>query len=434
MKKPVNPPSFKLLFDSITTNQTTILPLLFQNPSPVDEKGRYLHWDKLRHLPPPLGLNSEEWWLKVKLARNNLYQTLPLQDNQGECFKYASTSSVLRELHWLDCSSAGSIQSNEQVSNPQIRNTYLIRSLIEEAINSSQLEGASTTRDVAREMIRQNREPKDHSEQMIYNNYHAMQFIREMKNEVLTPSIIVELHRVLTHKTLDESAVGRFRTAEDDIHVVDNISQEKLHTPPKADELEHRLEQLCDFANKKLSLDKTSSFFHPVIKAITLHFMLAYDHPFFDGNGRTARALFYWSMAQQNYWLMEYISISKIIKKASVKYGKAFLYTETDENDLTYFILHQLDVIHQAINELHKFLEQKGQEIKGAEKVLVNNPLLKEKLNFRQLSLLRHALKHPRFSYVVKEHQQSHGISYERARRDLTEMSDDLDLLVKTKQ
>lgn len=162
--------------------------------------------------------------------------------------------------------------------------------------------------------------------------------------------------------------------------------------------------------------------------------MLAYDHPFCDGNGRTARALFYWAMARHGYWLIEFVSISRIIKEAPVQYGKAFLYTETDDNDVTYFLLHQLTVLHRSIEALHSYLDKKSQELSVTEKLFQNNKRLRGKLNFRQIALLRHALKHPRFAYIVQEHQNSHGISYDVARKDLLELSDDLKLLIKTKE
>ena len=162
--------------------------------------------------------------------------------------------------------------------------------------------------------------------------------------------------------------------------------------------------------------------------------MLAFDHPFVDGNGRTARALFYWSTARQGYWLMEFISISRIIKQAPAKYGKAFLYTETDENDTTYFIIHQLNVIRKAINELKIFLDKKVQDLKTAEELLKGAESLRAKLNYRQLALLRHAFKSPGFIYRINEHQQSHGVAYDTARNDLLAMSDRLRLLDKIKE
>ncbi len=428
MKLPVAPPNFWIEIQRSVTESTDFMSRL-SDAGPVDAKGRYLHWDKLRHLEPPLGLSSEQWWAATRYARRSISQTLPLSDTKGSRFTYAIPGLVQKELHWFDLYAAGNMTGEKQVANPNMQTTYLIKTLVEEAISSSQLEGASTTRNVAREMIRQGREPKDKSERMILNNFRAMQFIREVKGEKLTPSIIRELHKILTENTLDNPAkAGEYRTPDDDIHVVDEEGQ-ILHTPPHADELDRRMATLCDFANGKFDQD----FIHPVIKAIMLHFMLAYDHPFVDGNGRTARALFYWMVASQKYWLMEFISISTIIKKAPVKYGKAFLYTETDDNDLTYFIVHQVEVIRRAIESLHAFLEKKMEDLSYAESLLQNNTKLRGKLNFRQLALLRHALKHPRFVYNINEHQNSHGVVYETARRDLLQMSDALKLLIKLK-
>lgn len=430
MKMPVLPPDTNPILGALTEQQLTLV----MDHSPTDQKGRYWHWDKFRHLTPSEGLSIEQSWLSTKLARRALYKKLPFYDVKGKPFVYALPNDVLRDLHWLERYTAGTIQTSEAITNTQTRNTYLVRSLVEEAIHSSQLEGASTTRDVAKEMLRQNREPNNTSERMIVNNYRAMQFIREVKGEPLTPSMVFELHRLVTDGTLDNpAAAGCFRTEQDDIHVVDAVTQDYLHTPPFAEQLPQRLQSLCDFANRA-SDDISGDFLYPVVKAIVLHFMLAYDHPFCDGNGRTARALFYWAMANEGYWLLEYVSISEMIKKAPVQYGKAFLYTETDENDATYFLLHQLDVIRKAVDALRSYLDQKVQDINDAQEMLVSNPRLRGKLNFRQLALLRHALTHPRFSYVVQEHQQSHGVSYDVARKDLLMMADTFTLLDKTRR
>lgn len=434
MKKPLTPPFSEGVPKSLLGKGIEAMVSVMVDVAPVDEKGRYLHWDKLRHLPAPKGLASELWWWGIKQARKKLHRPLPLADKQGRPMVVAIPDCVHRELHWLDLNAAGSIQADEAIDNPQSNNSYLIRSLIEEAVNSSQLEGASTTRDVAKEMIRQDRPPRTKGEQMIFNNYQAMEFIQDVIDQPLTPSIVFELHRIVTEATLDEESVGRFRTDQDDIHVVDNTSQERLHTPPDAASLPARLDALCAFANQGADVQDEGQFLHPVVRAICLHFMLAYDHPFCDGNGRTARALFYWAMAKRGYWLMKFVSLSREIKKAPSQYGRAFLYSETDDNDLTYFVFHQLEVIHKAIDALHTYLKRKTQDINEAKKRLKDNPRLNGKLNFRQLALLRHALAHPRFNYVVREHQRSHGISYDVARKDLLQMADELALLLKTKR
>lgn len=431
MKLPLSPPPFEKTVQQIAKSKDTskILKLFDANFGPTDDKGRYLHWDKLRHLEPPAGWTTEEYWAVLKVARKNLYKQLPFTSKSGQKFQFCLTDGIFKDLHWLDQNASGHISMDKPVTNPHTRDSYLISSLIEESISSSQLEGASTTRNVAIDMLRQDRPPQDHSEQMIMNNYHAMQFIRDVKNEKLTESMILNLHGVLTEKTLEDSKkAGKYREACDDIHVVDATASVLLHTPPKASELPKRIAKICNFAN---DIDG-KEFIHPVIRAIILHFMIGYDHPFIDGNGRTARALFYWSMANQGYWLMEFISISQIIKQAPIQYGRAYLYTETDDNDLTYFIIHQLEVIRKAITALHKHLEKKTKELFEIEKCLEGSAL-QGKLNPRQMVILRHALDHPTTIYSIQEHQAAHRISYQTARTDLLKLADEFHIFTKRK-
>lgn len=431
MKIPESPPSISEILERLfeEENKEKLFHIFSSNEGLLDSKGRYLHWGKLKHLPPPEGLSSEEYWYVTKSARQKILKELPLYDKGGKPFSFCVPDTLQKDLHWLDQNAAGSITMNKPITNPHTRDTYLVSSLIEEAISSSQLEGASTTRNVAKEMLRQGRKPKDHSEQMIFNNYKAMEVIRDFKDDELTPSLIQYLHEVITKDTLDDpDKAGKYRDSSDDIHVVDAAESSVLHTPPEADEIPERIKRICDFANNSLE----HQFIHPVIKAITLHFMIGYDHPFIDGNGRTARALFYWAMAKHGYWLIEFVSISRIIKQAPVKYGNAYLYSETDEGDLTYFLIHQMDVIRKGVSSLHDYLERKAYEIEEAEKLL-DNSKASGQLNHRQLSLLKHALKNPNAIYRIQEHQVAHAISYQTARTDLLKMSDRLNLLRKRK-
>ncbi len=431
MKIPESPPSTSDMLNNLLKQKDSekLARILSSNIGPTDPKGRYLHWEKLKHLSPPEDLTSEEYWFATKIARQKVFKKVPLTDKRGSPFSFCVPDILQKELHWLDQNAAGSITMNQPITNPHTRDTYLVSSLMEESISSSQLEGASTTRSVAKEMLRQGRKPKDHSEKMILNNYKAMAVIREFKDDELTPSLVLHLHKILTSETLDDpDKAGRLRDASDDVHVVDANEFSVLHTPPDADELPERLNIICEFANSAAD----NEFIHPVIKAITLHFMIGYDHPFVDGNGRTARAIFYWAMAKYGYWLMEFVSISSIIKQAPAQYGKAYLHTETDENDLTYFLVHQIDVIKKAITLLHEYLSRKATELEEAE-TLLDNSRAKGRLNHRQLSLLKHALKNPNAIYRIQEHQSSHVISYQTARTDLLKMSDELSLLRKRK-
>lgn len=384
---------------------------------------RYLHWDKLRRLEPPGGLSAEEWWLRIKLVERapSMRRALIL-DKSGAPFKYSLPDALLRSLHLVDQRCAGEVAMDEVVTTDrQARNRYLVNSLMEEAIRSSQLEGATTARRVAKELLRSGREPKDRSERMIVNNYRALQFMRSEMGESLTPASVLELHRIVTDGTLDDpDAAGRLqRPGEERVAVWDRDDGRRIHLPPAADELPARLARLCDFANEDESSDQ---FVHPVIRAILLHFCLAYDHPFEDGNGRTARILFFWSMRRQGYWLVEYLPISRIIREAPARYERAFLETETDEGDTTYFLIHQLQVIERAITELHEYLARKMGEIREVEELLHGG----DGFNHRQLALLSDALRHPDRSYTFSGHAEIHRVTHETARADLSGLSDRL--------
>ncbi|MFC1758182.1 Fic family protein [Planctomycetota bacterium] len=416
MRMPKSPPDQDDIIRKAITQGKDRVFALFKSKEGATQDGRYLHWDELRFRPPPEEMSSAEWWWVVKQARSKIYTELPCWSTNYGDFKFATCDPIPKMLHNIDLQAGGRLQGSQKIINPEHRDRYYVSSLIEEAITSSQLEGARTSYKVAKEMIRQNRPPRDKSEQMILNNYLTMQRISDLKDQELTKELVFELHRRVTSGTLsDPSAAGRFRTDDDDVRITDE-HENVLHEPPSAASLEDRMKMMCEFANDAAA----DPFVHPVIRAIVIHFWLAYDHPFVDGNGRTARALFYWAMLRYGYWLFEFISISRIILKGPVKYGRAFLYCETDDEDLTYFVLYHLKVIERAIGELHEYIQKKTDESKLAETQLLGI----DGLNHRQRALVSHAIRHPNTNYTIQSHQSSHGVTYETARTDLANLRD----------
>lgn len=377
----------------------------------------YLYWDDFKYQPMPEGVTPESAWAMLKTAR--LFHTISfsLTDSKGRSFGYWLPDCVHREIHYIDQQAGGAILIEDPSVHSEEKRRYMIRSLVDEAISSSEIEGAVTTRVVAKEMLRTGRTPRDRSEQMIYNNYRSMQMLKNHLSEPLTIELIQKIHASMTENTLEvPSWAGRFRMPEDEeIHVFDSDGQ-ILHVPPKAADVLASMENLCNYANG----DREDEFVNPIIKGILIHFWLAYVHPFMDGNGRTARALFYWYMLKHNYWLFEYLSVSTAILSARSQYYRAFLYSEMDDNDATYFIMYNLKAIHKALEILNAYIERKQKEKKNAYRFAVKYPAL----NLRQRALLASALEKPQEIYTITTHANVHGVTYQTARTDLLALKD----------
>jgi len=371
---------------------------------------RYFYWDELKYRVEDPVRRKAIWALMKFLRMMRFEHVLVAKIN----LKYSFIPEIVKGLHTIDRYLSGTIQ----IHNKTIRmeQSYIINSLMEEAIASSILEGAATTRKAAKEMLRKGRKPKNHAEQMILNNYEAMKFILVKKESPLTPELILEIHRIVTKGTIDEAYVGKFRT-ENDVVVVDPGSGTVYHTPPDFAEIEGFIGQLCKFANKSdEGKDRTSGdFIHPVIKGILLHYLIGYLHPFNDGNGRTARSIFYWYVLSRGYWLFEYMPISRIILHSKKKYGMAYLYTEYDDTDLTYFIKYNISCITQALDDLLGYLERKQTE-QNATRAIIKK--IKE-INPRQATILRYMMEHSDEYFTIKQIMQMFNVVYQTARTDL---------------
>jgi Fic family protein len=375
----------------------------------------YFHWDELRARPRPTGLSLESAWAAVKMARLTERRTLPLRDPKGRAFGYWLPPRALATLHDVDRwgGSTLAFDGGALPSLEAVREQVVVSSLMEEAIATSQIEGAATTRRVAKELLLTNRKARDRSEQMIVNSYETIQFLRAEKERELSLDMLFEIQARMTRDTLDDPAdAGRFRAERDEVAIVDVRDGSVLFTPPPAKLLRQRMEQLIAFANAEAKPDE---FIHPLVKASVLHFWLAYEHPYVDGNGRTARALFYWFMLKSGYWLFEFLTVSRAIMKSRSAYYRAFLNSEHDDEDLTYSLLFQLEATRRAVGDLRAHLQTKQEE----QRELVRTLRAVPDLNPRQRSLVDHVLRHPGETVTFQSHQRAQGITYITARSDL---------------
>jgi Fic family protein len=377
---------------------------------------KYLHWDELKRRDLPV--DPLYVWILMKTFRKKDMKYVMFDDLQ---LKYNLLDAFLEKLHFLDKSAAGSISSGLD-SLPHDRDQFIINSLMEEAIASSQIEGAAVTRTIAKKMLREQRKPATKDERMILNNYITMKRITQEKDEDLTPELILELHKTITRDTLeDPDDEGRFRD-NNDIRVFD-MRGNVLHTPPDFTSIEGLIEELCAFAN-----NDDGQFIHPVIKGIILHFLVGYIHPFNDGNGQAARSIFYWYMLRKDYWLFEYMAVSRAIKDAEGQYKLAYQYTESDEYDLTYFIRYNLAAVKTAVDNVQKYIEKKQRESRQALNILQKS----EGLSLRQAEIIKSLIKKPDKPITIKEIVETYRVAYGTARNDLFRL-EELGYLIKQK-
>ncbi|NDJ55785.1 Fic family protein [Enterobacteriaceae bacterium 4M9] len=379
----------------------------------------YLHYDQLRHRVHGKE-KRDALWERIRFARVLSSQWIKcLGDIETGILN--ATATIQKSCSIVDrlTSSAAETERYEKLD----ASDYLMDELkAAESIASSQLEGAATTSRVALEMIKVSRKPRDESEQMIMGNWRLMQYVSERGNRDFDVSELLNIHRKAVEGIDDAKYTpGQLRTDDDDVAVVDHEGN-IIHTPPPADRLQDALQSLCDFINTPHETAEDESWLHPLVKGCIIHFTIGYLHPFNDGNGRTARALFYWYMLKCGYTAFRYISISKLLKNAPAQYVKAYLYTETDNMDLTYFVNYQCEIVSRAVREYIDYIQQIMETRAELKQWLYESGIYAD-LNARQRDLATVALNQPGVLFTAAEVRDRMKVSENTARDDLKKLT-----------
>lgn len=363
-------------------------------------------------------LPAEEAWFLLGVRRRLLRSKSPVKAG-SEYFGYYKSPAIEKLLHNLDMQLGGNIASHTLGDDRNKRERYLRQSLVEEAIASSQLEGAATTRPVAKKMLTENKKPKTEGEWMIYNNYQTIRKIeQETSNYPLSREVLLDLHTLMTTNTIKPNEQGRWRNDEDEIVVKRMMGGEEyvVHIPPREDVLQKEIDRLIAFANDEESQDEY--FLHPILKAIIIHFWFAYLHPFCDGNGRLSRSLVYWYLLKHGYWFIGYVPISTAIKKSASAYADSYLFSEQYDNDMTYFIEYNLSKMNIALQQFNEHIHTVKKKTSA-----VDSLLPEKHFNNRQKQVLHHLLGKPTDFVTAQRHAAFHEVAWVTASNDLKELA-----------
>src|SRR3989338_2356235 len=226
-------------------NERKYAPFIFRVSEP-----EYLYWDKAKYKQVPDDLSKEEFWYLVRQIRKLSSSPTPIKAEVGEFFTWLRLTYTDEFLHKIDVHTGGQIFAPYEVIKEESRQKFIARGILEEAIASSQLEGANTTRKVAKMMILENRVPRNTSEKMIVNNYNTMKTLeQDYKNKELSVDLLYEIHGMITKDTVATDEQNRFRKDVDEIVVRNN--KHIAHIPPKEEFLNAEIIRLINFANDK---------------------------------------------------------------------------------------------------------------------------------------------------------------------------------------
>ncbi len=282
--------------------------------------------------------------------------------------------------------------------NASFKNEFLLDSAIEEAITSAIYEGAHSTRAQAEQLIASGQRPKNKDEWMLINNFNAMKWVKDNQHSELSNDVIRRLHQIVTENTLDGDDVnfqGKFRNDTVFVGPHEGIAHDKIETA---------LNEMIQLATN------SPRYFHPLLKGILVHYFMGYIHPFFDGNGRTARALFYFKSIRNQLNYIELLSVSAYLRVHGEQYENSFVKVKENEFDLTYFIDFCLDSILSALQEVSRKVNY-----------LLKMTDLKDRfeLSQTQIGLLQRMALHKFRTIDIEEYAQRISKSREFARQEL---------------
>ncbi len=163
--------------------------------------------------------------------------------------------------------------------------SYVLQSIkdslsIEWTYNSNSIEGNTLTLHETKMVIEEGftikgKSLREHFEAV--NHQEAIEFVESVASEnyVLIEKDVLNIHHLVLQK-IEKEFSGRYRTSGVRISGANFV-------PPNALKVTEFIDELVDFANHS-ELDI-------LIKAAIFHHRFVWIHPFFDGNGRTARLL-----------------------------------------------------------------------------------------------------------------------------------------------
>ncbi|MFG1592826.1 Fic family protein [Halobacteriovorax sp. CON-3] len=362
---------------------------------------RYTPLDDIKYRLDSLGVSLRDWpEVKGTIQRLRRASSIPLYVEEiDKKFWFYPADCINKKLHQIE-SLGGSLFDLIQ-RHQNFKQEFLINAAVEEAITSAIYEGANSTRSKAKALISSGEKPKDKDEYMLINNYLAMKWIKENVSKQVSKDLILKVHEIVSQNTLegdDANFSGKFRNNKVYVGTHEGIDYTKI---------EDTIDEVIELTTNN------PRYLHGLIKGILLHYFTAYIHPFFDGNGRTARTLFYFKAMKNNLKFVELLSISANLKQHSKRYEKSFDLVKEHQLDLTYFIDFCLDSLLLSL----KKVQEKVNFL-----ITISELITRDGLSETQVSLLQKMALNKYKAISIEEYALDINKSREISRRELKDL------------
>ena len=239
----------------------------------------------------------------IGLLRQNLAQPLPLADFSSD------------ELFYLPNLAQISTNGMKQLlSVPASNQSFGLQAMTEEIHATFQIESIRSSRNSIRHILN-GYAPRNEEESRIYGMKRGLDFIADRQNAI-TEENLHQLYQISSGDYLpdEDRLLPDHFYRHDHVYVVGG---EESREGLPAQQLPDAMKRLVDFTNAKDGINELH-------KAAILHFAFAYYHPYFDGNGRTARLLHLWYLVQQGYPAALFTPFSRYIAESKAAYYKAY--------------------------------------------------------------------------------------------------------------
>lgn len=247
----------------------------------------------------------------------------------------------------------GQLNMLETLINTEDSNDLLLDVLLNDAISTSAIEGEILQRSSVRSSINKILKlglEDDYSYTVQSDSLIEVLVDAKTNKKKLDKKRLLSWHKALFpagSSGLKDINIGLYRTDEEDMQIVSGVwNKEKVHyIAPSSKDLEQLMNNYLKWLNKDSEVDS-------IYKAVIAHLYFVLIHPFDDGNGRIARAITDYVLAQSNLANVNFYSISTIIYKKRKEYYKVLDQVCANTNqDISIWIEWFINLLEDSIDD-----------------------------------------------------------------------------------